>query len=502
MNVSHKPEYCRPLTMKTPRNSLIVNCGQGSREISVTGLPHRTPARTGQRSLITAGLLFLSTLPPSPKLPPTRCYGATSRRGKQRSRFSVNQSATGLLIARHWSLITVCALLISAANIFAQGSLTPPGAPTPTMKSLDQIEARAPISSAPFTIGSSGSYYLTNNLSVASGNAITINANGVTLDLNGFTISSTAGSATGTAVVLNSGLHNIAILNGCIDSGVTVSGGLYSGSGFAYGISYTGTAPVNVRVSGVSVSGILYDGISLGLNSTIIQSCVVDTAGNMGLYASSVLDSVATNCGLGVEANYANNCRGVSSGSGYGVFAFHSAINCYGNSSTGTGLFAADVAASSVGTTNTSGTGLHAATANNSLGFTYTGGNALEAYVANGCWGVSQGTGDGIHASSTAVNCYGSSASGSGINSDYIAENCRGYSSSGYAGISGYNVQNCYGYTNGSYFGVNAIIAIGCYGYAGGNNGTGLNASIANSCLGEAALSGTAETVTHKYNMP
>src|SRR3979411_1673607 len=136
--------------MKTPHNSLIANCGQGTREISVTGLPHRTPARTGQRSLITAGLLlFLSTLN---------------------------------------SQLSTC---------FAQGSLTPPGAPTPTMKSLDQIEARAPISSAPFTIGSSGSYYLTTNLSVASGNAITINANGITLDLNGFTISSTAGSATG-----------------------------------------------------------------------------------------------------------------------------------------------------------------------------------------------------------------------------------------------------------------------------------------------------------------
>jgi hypothetical protein len=41
----------------------------------------------------------------------------------------------------------------------AQGSLTPPpGAPAPTMKTLDQIEARTPISSAPFTISAPGSY--------------------------------------------------------------------------------------------------------------------------------------------------------------------------------------------------------------------------------------------------------------------------------------------------------------------------------------------------------
>src|SRR6188768_715136 len=76
---------------------------------------------------------------------------------------------------------------------FAQGSLTPPaGAPAPVMKSLDQIEARTPISSAPFTITAPGSYYLIGNLSVSSGNAIVIATNDVTLDLNGFTISSTA----------------------------------------------------------------------------------------------------------------------------------------------------------------------------------------------------------------------------------------------------------------------------------------------------------------------
>jgi hypothetical protein len=31
---------------------------------------------------------------------------------------------------------------------FAQGSLTPPGAPAPTMKSLDQVEARMVVSPA------------------------------------------------------------------------------------------------------------------------------------------------------------------------------------------------------------------------------------------------------------------------------------------------------------------------------------------------------------------
>jgi hypothetical protein len=134
-------------------------------------------------------------------------------------------------------------LLFFSLPAFPQGSLTPPGAPAPTMKSLDQIEARKPISSAPFTISTSGAYYLTANLTVASGNAVTIAASGVSLDLNGFTISSTAMSATGTAIQINDNLRNIAISNGFIQSGVTVSGGVFSGSGFASGVNYNSVPP-------------------------------------------------------------------------------------------------------------------------------------------------------------------------------------------------------------------------------------------------------------------
>ena len=91
----------------------------------------------------------------------------------------------------HLLLFAVGIVAFTPSLAHGQGILTPPGAPGPTMKSLDQVEPRTPISSVPYAINTSGSYYLTGNLTVNSGIAISINAGGVTLDLNGFTISST-----------------------------------------------------------------------------------------------------------------------------------------------------------------------------------------------------------------------------------------------------------------------------------------------------------------------
>src|ERR1035438_7345881 len=198
------------------------------------------------------------------------------------------------------SACVLCAMLFAIQRASAQGgSLIPPGTPAPTMITLSQIEPRTPITNTTaVTISASGSYYLTTNISVTSGSAITITASQVTLDLSGFTISSTAATANGTGILLQGGNTDITILNGHIKGGVTYSGGVYSGPGFANGIGYSYTIPVNVRVSGVSVSGCSAYGIALSVNgATVVESCTAQTIGVWGIQAGSVSRSTANLCG-------------------------------------------------------------------------------------------------------------------------------------------------------------------------------------------------------------
>jgi hypothetical protein len=214
------------------------------------------------------------------------------------------------------------------------------------MKSLDQVEARTAITNTAslVTISQPGSYYLTHNIAVTAGDAIDINANGVTLDLNGFTISSTAVGGTTSGISLNDGLSDITIWNGHIRGGVTNNGsGVYSGSGFHYGIHASlKSGAVNVLVSRVSVSGCLNNGILLGMgDSTVVESCTVRTVGVGGINAATIIDCSATDCGgNAIYGDQVSDCRGESSGSGFGLSASFTATGCYGYSASGTGLSA------------------------------------------------------------------------------------------------------------------------------------------------------------------
>ena len=122
---------------------------------------------------------------------------------------------------------------------------------------------------------------MTHNITVSGGDAIDITANGVTLDLNGFTLSSTAATPNGTAILLAGGDTDITILNGHI-----------LGTSLASGINYSGSAPVNTRVSACR-TGIYGYGIILGTaSSTVVESCTVQAIGVWGIEAGGCLPFV------------------------------------------------------------------------------------------------------------------------------------------------------------------------------------------------------------------
>lgn len=405
------------------------------------------------------------------------------------------------------------------STCFGQGSLTPPGAPAPTMKTLQQIEPRTPISSVPFSILNSGSYYLTDNLDVSYGDAIFISANNVTIDLNGFTIrcfDSTNGSV---GIRIDTSpfveFHDITILNGHLAGYLFFySGGVYSGSGFGYGI-YSAGAPRNVRIAGVTVSGCLNDGIRLNLDSSSVESCVVTTVGGNGIYAGTVSRCAAYQCGgNGIFADTVSDSYGFSP-SGYGIYA-QVANNCYATSTNGTGMYVQR-------------------TANNCYGecFNATGGSGLFTSTANNCYGFAYGSGYGLYAFETANNCSGTSTSGEGLAAP-LAMDCSGYSH-GYRGLDALNAENCYGQSfsgtglyaycaNGCFghsqtsYGVDTLrlvsnsygssnngiglrclngVATSCYGYSA--NSVGVNAYIANGCVGDGLIP---ISVSYKFNMP
>jgi hypothetical protein len=370
-------------------------------------------------------------------------------------------------------------ILLLAQLVFAQGGLTPPGPPAPTMKTLDQLEARTPISSLPFTISASGSYYLTKNLSVTTGDAITITANQVTVDLNGFTIGSTASPTSGTAVVLV-GVVDIIIRDGHIKGDVVFNGTTYSGNGFSHGVRSSVGPTGNVRVSGLAVSGCGLNGINLAgsFGSNVVESCTVRTTGGTGIQAAVISHSTASECGANgiVGGKIASDCVGQATGNGTGLTA-GTAINCSGESAGGGLGLSADAATNCAGIGSMIGTGLDASLANNCFGFA-TDGRGINANTAISCYGQSN-TSQGISAIS-ASNCYGISLQNRGINVEIAS--------------------GSYGVSQGGSFGINAS-RLAIHSFGSSNTGAGIGTNIAIGCIG-INTAGPAVIATNKYNMP
>jgi len=413
-------------------------------------------------------------------------------------------------------IITILILGIGTLS-FGQGTLTPPaGTPAPTMKTLDEIdqsvsnvtatvkiaEPRTPLidgspgvtvfSSGTIQITQSGSYYLTENLTVSSSSGIQISASGVTLDLNGFTIRSTSATASSSGIWIRG--SNVSIFNGHIVSGTVynsgASGDQYTGSGFQNGIYTASSEYSSIRIHDVSVSGCDMKGIYIESFDSVVESCTVETVGTRGIRAGIVNNCSATICGedaiFGIQIT---DCRGYSTG-GTGIYSIGTVANSYGYT-TGT---------------STSSTGISASFAvQNSYGRSKGNyGISSNGTVANS-YGYTTSTSTssrGIYASFAVQNSYGRSKSGTGIHSEGTVANSSGKTdgtSTDSKGIyAARAVQNSYG-DSAKGDGINSTIVSYSYGISSGSDSSadGIEANISIGCY---AVGG--ENITHKYLMP
>ena len=328
-------------------------------------------------------------------------------------------------------LIALSSLFLLPCSLFPQGTLTPPGAPAPTMKTLAELEPRTAISitntpgdnNSLFKITQPGSYYVTGNISGVIGkHGIAIAASGVMLDLNGFDLAGVASSLDGVSVTA-SGLTNIAVVNGSIrgwSRGVDVR--TFGATGcrvdrvLASGNASTGiNGGDNCAITNCSVSFNTAHGIDTGSSNTV-SNCFASSNSGTGIIAFG--GSTVTNCSA-----YLNVGDGISTATGCSVTNCSASFNMFNGISAGGGN-----AVSSCSVSSNSRTGI--ATSN---GCTVTNCSAsFSSAVATGN-GISTGndctianctvasnTASGIAAgvSSTVTNCSASDNTGSGISAN------------------------------------------------------------------------------------
>lgn len=211
-------------------------------------------------------------------------------------------------------------LPLLAGSALLAGPLDPPPGPIGTsFKTLSETEPRIAINatntppalSSIYRITQPGSYYLTGNITGASGKVgIEVSASNVSIDLNGFSVTGVAGSLSGISGGVQS---NISIRNGTVRSWGSLGVNLVSATGG--------------RIEDLSLIGNGLDGIACAAGS-VVERCIARNNGASG-----------------IETGVASEVRGCVSelnATGFYLDNGASASDCTAAYNTGDGFYSTD----------------------------------------------------------------------------------------------------------------------------------------------------------------
>jgi hypothetical protein len=159
-----------------------------------------------------------------------------------------------------------------------------------------------PITSVPFTITTSGNYYLPNNITtnLTTGSAITIAASEVYLDLNGRTLADSSGSNQANGIFVANQV-DVTIQNGDID-------------GFGVGVNFAPDSTDNNAKN--TALNLRLNHNTIGIASTsgtsnLVRLCIID-GGSIGIFFNQDLGSRAEDNILELQAPTELNTTGIA----------------------------------------------------------------------------------------------------------------------------------------------------------------------------------------------
>jgi hypothetical protein len=179
---------------------------------------------------------------------------------------------------KYWQLLLVFAVLLNGSPVLADGDF---------YVVAGGVGVGTKISSLPYTINDPGFYYVTGNLTAASGNGIIVTKDDVTIDLMGFRINGTSG---GTGILLN-GRKNVEVRNGTFQGWGTVISESQTGSGHRV---------LNVRADTNSIGIFLY-----GMGH-LVKGCTALSNASYGIFVEggTISGNVASQCGTGIYCKW------------------------------------------------------------------------------------------------------------------------------------------------------------------------------------------------------